>query len=704
MSWIDELKANSFSAVANALAAAESATCTVEAHRNAAGPCPSCGATARGTNDGRKPVGVSKRHGGFECFVCGVTGDLIDLCALVLLGAKASELPKGGMSVIRTFAASAGLCSEDYGGKGGSGITVPSGAGFGAFPRHAKPAPDPDLEAWKAEPVPENTTATAPDVLAPCPAEEVFGWHPNLPQWCADRLEDNNPMAEHARGYLAHRGIPEATYRKWGIGLYVVRCRDNIVREVWITIPLKCAKTQEVKSIRYRAVPGRCGWCGGEGCKRCKGGRWPKIKYRVPKDGPDLPLFGTLPTEPSGTVTVLEGELDVIAADTYGVEAVSTTAGAGTFLEEWIDILEPFAGFNLGYDDDEKGRKGAAKLAKSLGLDRCSTLTLPEMAPEDLADAKRRDPKRTGERYKDMGECVQYRVSDDLIAEAIALAKPMVSTEITGAGAYRETYKARMRNPELFRGLQTISDGINTGLGGLLPGVYTFTAKSGAGKTTALTWLAWSMSKFKGVPSLLTSFENGADDSVDKLVRLEGDAEPSELGDAGLDQVFDDLDKLPISIVRHHGHLPFDQLVEALKYAARRLKVKIVVLDHLDYLIDHSVQDERRAKDITMRALATLGATLGIVIGLVCHPNGAAGKDGRITMRDLRGSASIMQESFAVLVVERWQDSTGHPMSTWHVDKIRSVYGAAGTEIHLYFDPVSLRFADQRSHLTNRRT
>jgi hypothetical protein len=49
-------------------------------------PCPGCGATRRGTDDRRGPVGLTRDGLGWRCHRCDAHGSSVDLAALLVLG------------------------------------------------------------------------------------------------------------------------------------------------------------------------------------------------------------------------------------------------------------------------------------------------------------------------------------------------------------------------------------------------------------------------------------------------------------------------------------------------------------------------------------------------------------------------------------------------------------------------------------------
>lgn len=139
------------------------------------------------------------------------------------------------------------------------------------------------------------------------------GEAPGLPSdgkfggWAARLLASPDPLA-----YLTdERGIDRATLERFGIGwdgarlIVPMRSRGKIV----------AAKTRHPSGrAQMRALPGR-------------GRPWPLY----PEPEPDWPW-----------VLLVAGELDALRGRTAGLPACSVTLGAGTWREDWTEILRPF--------------------------------------------------------------------------------------------------------------------------------------------------------------------------------------------------------------------------------------------------------------------------------------------------------------------------------------------------------------------------
>ena len=73
----------------------------------------------------------------------------------------------------------------------------------------------------------------------------------------------------------------------------------------------------------------------------------------------------TLRDKPDALV-ICEGEFDCMVLHGLGIAAICSTAGAGTFKEEWIAQLDCARDYYVVMDNDEAGRKGAYSLIEKL--------------------------------------------------------------------------------------------------------------------------------------------------------------------------------------------------------------------------------------------------------------------------------------------------------------------------------------------------
>lgn len=75
-------------------------------------------------------------------------------------------------------------------------------------------------------------------------------------------------------------------------------------------------------------------------------------------------------------IIICEGEFDRLVLESHGFPAVTSTAGARVFKQEWAETLEEIPEVFLCFDRDEPGREGALNVAKL--LPRAKVIELPE--------------------------------------------------------------------------------------------------------------------------------------------------------------------------------------------------------------------------------------------------------------------------------------------------------------------------------------
>ena len=621
-------------------------------------PCPACGEESRGSEDRRGPVGVRGDGKGWRCFRCDAAGDALELAVLSWTGHRVRELSPDQRAEVRSRCEGLGWCDgQDHGGPGPRTSS-----------RKASPLPD---QGWKVARPGSGRTVVEPE--PPPEGSGPFDWRPSLPEDSVAALW--SPEGANVLAYLQGRGFLERTIREWGLGAHLLRDRSGRVVQEFLAIPVR-RRDGEVVMVRFRSVPGPCLFCSGAGCPRCKAtGKVRKVYLRTP--GADSALFGVhrLDPDPTTSVVITEGELDAIALSQYGVaNVVSGTAGAGTFREEWLDTLEPFRHFSLAYDADEQGQKGAEKVAKALGLSRCSRVELPAL---------------------DAAQCLQECVSQAAIHAALDSAHPFMDVRLSRAGHYLPELEELIANPGSLRGLPTGSTKLDQGIGGWTPGLVVVTGDTAAGKTSATTWMGLEQA-LRGVPILLTSFEQRPIGTVQKLLRARMGGDFTTFTKAERRSAMMALDRLPLYLLDHYGNLNTAQCLQGLDYAVRRLGVRWALVDHLGFLV-HGADDERKAIEQAVRDLATFAVQRGITVVLICHPNNlSVVQQRRVQLGDLKGASAIRQDAHVGLVVERLLPGrvVKHPAAAVHVDKCRSEFGSQGARLVLFYDPEACVYGD----------
>lgn len=143
----------------------------------------------------------------------------------------------------------------------------------------------------------------------------------------------------------------------------------------------------------------------------------------------------------------------------------------------------------------------------------------------------------------------------------------------------------------------------------------------------------------------------------------------------------------------HWGSTSADNLLARVRYMAKALDCRYVVLDHLSIVVSSQESgDERKAIDEIMTKLRTLVAETGIGLFLVSHlrrSQGKAHEDGaQISLGELRGSQAIAQLSDIVIGMERDQQNANEDIrNTTTVRVLKNRYtGETGPACYLQYD------------------
>lgn len=161
-------------------------------------------------------------------------------------------------------------------------------------------------------------------------------------------------LPAHIRTYLNERGIIDGVIDSYKIGY------GTFYGKNYITIPIMDDDGYKFFKLRQDPKDGSS-----------------KITY--PK-GAEAQLFGMY-APPEEKQIICEGEFDALALISQGCFALTSTHGAGTFKEEWIDEDLRKPKIYICFDNDEAGKKGSLRVLKMLenvGLRNLNHITLPE--------------------------------------------------------------------------------------------------------------------------------------------------------------------------------------------------------------------------------------------------------------------------------------------------------------------------------------
>ena len=360
-------------------------------------------------------------------------------------------------------------------------------------------------------------------------------------------------------------------------------------------------------------------------------------------------LFGEHLFSKNKYCIITEGELDALSAyqmfktDKYETPVVSIKNGITSAVKDVknsLDWLEQFDNVIVNFDNDEQGKEGALKVAELFSPGKCKIMHLPE-------------------EYKDASDCLSKNKIQAYV-KSFWEAKVFAPDGIINANSLfdeitKPTIKSFVQYP--FEELNKITYGIRPSE------LVTFTAGSGLGKTQVMREIVHHIIKSTQDNIGLLMLEETPVITSKGLMSIEAN-QRLHLPDVHLskEEMKTYFDKTVgtgrVFMFDHFGSNSIDNIVSRVRFLAKGLDCKYIVIDHVSIIVsDQSHGDERRALDEIMTRLRTLVQETGVAMMVVSHlrrPDGKGHEEGAATsLSQLRGSASIGQLSDIVIGLER---------------------------------------------------
>jgi len=395
-------------------------------------------------------------------------------------------------------------------------------------------------------------------------------------------------------------------------------------------------------------------------------------------------LFGQNIFTPRGKyVTVCEGELDAMSAyELLGSKwpSVSVKSGAQAALRDCkkaYEYLNSFDNVVLCFDSDKPGKEAAEKVAQLFEPNKCRIIHLE---------------------YKDANEYLKMNKRKKFTEEWWN-AKPFTPAGIINLDSlqdslYDEAHFETCLYP--WSGLNEKTYGMRTGE------LVTFTSGAGMGKSSIIRELMYHLLKNTKDNIGVLAMEESIRTTAFNIMSVEANARLyiKEIRDQFDKKDLVKFQKNTIGTGRffafdHFGSIGNDEILNRVRFMAKALECRWIVLDHLSILVSGQEEfgDERKSIDVLMTKLRSLVEETGCGLLLVSHlrrPSGDVGHENgkEITLSHLRGSASIAHLSDSVIGLERNQQATDEVESNTTVIRIlKNRYtGDTGIASYLFYD------------------
>ena len=402
-------------------------------------------------------------------------------------------------------------------------------------------------------------------------------------------------------------------------------------------------------------------------------------------------LFGQKAFKSGGKyITVTEGEADAMAVNEMfdgkwpAVSIRSGAAGAAKDIKANLEWLETFENVVICFDNDKAGTEAAKAVLNLFTPNKAKNVTLP---------------------MKDAGEMLKARKVADFVREWWNAKAFRPDGIVSGL----DTWDMLQEQKDI-KSIPYPWDCLNAYTYGFRPReLVTITSGSGMGKSQIMRELEHYLLKNtednigilaleEDIPKTTLGIMSIEANKLLHIPEVRAKVTPEE--ERGYWEQTFGLGRL--QLLDHFGSTSEDDLLGRIRYMAKGLDCKWIILDHLSIVVsDQSNGDERKAIDSIMTNLRKIVQETGVGLFLVSHlrrPSGQKAHEdgGKISLGELRGSAAIAQLSDMVIGLERDQqhkDATIRNTTTVRVLKNRFA-GLTGPACYLYYDNESGRMLE----------
>jgi twinkle protein len=462
---------------------------------------------------------------------------------------------------------------------------------------------------------------------------------------------------------IPERRISEETCRKFGVTVEFEG--SKIIKHHY---PFKDLATGATVASKVRVVEG-------------------KKFYSTGDTAGKLGLFGQDTCRGNGKfITITEGELDCLAVSEMfdrKYDVVSLRNGASSAakeIKEQLEWLESYDTVVLCFDNDKAGSEAVEAVRDIFSPNRLKVCKLP---------------------LKDAGDMLVANRIRDFTAAWWDAKVYRPDGIVAGVDTWDSIINARKTKstPYPWQGLTDLTRGMRP------YELVTVTSGSGMGKSQFIKELEYYLFQSTKDNIGILALEESIDRSVLGLMSMEADAPlhyEEGMSTEDLKPYWDIImGSNRFFLLDHWGSTGEDNLMSKIRYMAKAMDCKWIVLDHLSIVVSAQDNgDERKAIDAIMTKLRTLVQELGIGLFLVSHLKRSSGQSheegGRVSLSELRGSQSIAQLSDIVIGLERdQQHEDEETRNTTVIRVLKNRYtGLTGPACYLHYNRFTGRMSE----------
>lgn len=385
-------------------------------------------------------------------------------------------------------------------------------------------------------------------------------------------------------------------------------------------------------------------------------------------------------------VTICEGEIDTLAAfqmngSRFPHVGVPSSSDAYKMCKKQMEWLDSFDNIIICFDNDDPGEK-AAKLVASLFPKKAKVVKLKLNDVSDYLTSHKEQ-----EFCQAWWQAEQYK-PDDILSGADTM--------------WEIIQKPRTESMILYPW-----DKLNKATYGIRPSEFVIiTAGSGMGKTQVLREVTYHALMTTEHNIGLVYLEETAWETARGVLSVHLD-KPTHLPDT---HVADD-ELLEANLATWGTNRLFtlgdrwrdnniDYICDKVKFLARGLDCKLIILDHISFMVSDQAGDERKMLDEIAHKLKALTVELDIALIAVCHSKRQSTKPleegGFTSLSDLRGTAGLGQLANIVLGLERnGQAEDERERNTTLIRVLKNRFsGITGPTSKVYYDQFTSRLTE----------
>jgi len=466
--------------------------------------------------------------------------------------------------------------------------------------------------------------------------------------------------------YLKKRGFSKETIKRFKLGYAMLEHFETGEKSPYVIIPHIDAEGHGYDNWKGRSLPPAS-----KDFRRFYGAKTVLWNQTALKKFPD-------------EIIVTEGETDGLSFWEGGFKnVVAVTAGAGTLEPTWFDKLVGKKIY-LAYDADAAGQKGMLEAAKRLGEDNTFFLELPK--DDDIKDwndvltKKRKHFKAIVQKAMDNAKAFSML---DIFTTREAFSELLLNAE-TGDEAIMTPWPR----------FNEVSKGINPG------DLCILASPPKQGKTAIAQGIALHnlLDVSPPVPTLFFCLESRPYKIMQRFIASICRVETDHITKDEIMLAQAKLWDKPLYFGWCKRSVKPDVIFDTISHAVRRLGIKLLVFDHLQFL----VRDKRHIVEetsIVSKNFKFLAEELGVALILIAHPRKIP-LDKPMNMYDLRDSSSIPGDADRIWLMHRRrlpvEGSDDEPQKyEWEPETLLYVEASrwSGTgSVMLYFDQKYLYF------------